>query len=186
MAFWKNKTLPDKELAEGISKGDEACFEALFKKYYVVVRKFISRFIGDDFQAAEDLAQEIFIRLWNRRHSIDSEKSIKNWMIVSARNSALNWLKSKAKKPEAVMSEIDEDSAVSQDQNIESIYLRQLGSEIDRAIDALPDKRRTVFRMSRFEHLPNEEIAARLGLSVRTVEKHIELALRNLRKGNLS
>ena len=186
MAFWKNKTLSDKELAEGISKGDEACFEALFKRYYVVVRKFISRFIEDDFQVAEDLAQEIFIRLWNKRYSIDSSKSIKNWLIVSARNSALNWLKSQARKPEAAMPDIDEDNAISPEQNLESIYIQQLGAEIDRAIDALPDKRRTVFRMSRFEHLPNEEIAARLGLSVRTVEKHIELALRNLRKGNLS
>lgn len=186
MAFWKNKTLSDKELAEGISKGDEACFEALFKRYYVIVRKFISRFIEDDLQAAEDLAQEIFIRLWDRRYSIDSEKSIKNWLIVSARNSAFNWLKTQARKPEAVVLGIDEDSAISQDQDMGSIYLRQLGSEIDRAINDLPDKRRTVFRMSRFDHLPNEEIAARLGLSVRTVEKHIELALKNLRKGNLS
>lgn len=185
MTFWKNKTLSDKELAEGISKGDEACFEALFKRYYVVVRKFISRFIEDDFQAAEDLAQEIFIRLWDRRYSIDSEKSIKNWLIVSARNSAINWLKSQNRKPEAA-SDIDEEIATSQDQDLEGSYIRQLGAEIDKAIDALPAKRRTVFRMSRFDHLPNEEIASRLGLSVRTVEKHIELALRNLRKGNLS
>ena len=65
MAFWnRNKILSDKELAEGIVRGDEVCYERFFERYYVVVRKFIMSFIGDR-AAAEDLAQELFIRLWN-------------------------------------------------------------------------------------------------------------------------
>ena len=67
MAFWnRNKILSDKELAEGIVRGDEVCYERFFERYYVVVRKFLMSFIGDR-AAAEDLAQELFIRLWNRR-----------------------------------------------------------------------------------------------------------------------
>ena len=95
MAFWnRNKILSDKELAEGIVRGDEVCYERFFERYYVVVRKFLMSFIGDR-AAAEDLAQELFIRLWNRRLSIDPQKPLKNWLIVSARNAALNWLKAK-------------------------------------------------------------------------------------------
>lgn len=107
MAFWnRNKILSDKELAEGIVRGDEVCYERFFERYYVVVRKFIMSFIGDR-AAAEDLAQELFIRLWNRRLSIDPQKPLKNWLIVSARNAALNWLKAKSRSPESPIEAAD-------------------------------------------------------------------------------
>lgn len=184
MAFWnRNKILSDKELAEGIIRGDETCYEKLFERYYVIVRKFIMGFIGDR-PASEDLAQELFIRLWNRRLSIDPQKSLRNWLIISARNAALNWLKAKSRSPEAPIEAADtvEDGL----QPVESLYFRQLATELDNAISALPGRRKQIFKMSRLDHLPNEEIASRLGLSVRTVEKHIELALKNLRSGKYS
>lgn len=181
MAFWnrdKNKVLSDKELAEGIVKGDESCYERLFLRYYVIVRKFISSFIGNE-QAAEDLSQELFIRLWNKRFSIDPQKSIRNWLMVSARNAALNWLKSESRIREAPIDEAEDKLSVSSP--IETIAYRQFEVELNNAISALPDRRKQIFKMSRIDHLSNDEIALRLGLSVRTVEKHIELALRDLR-----
>lgn len=179
MAFWnRNKILSDKELAEGIVKGDEACYEQLFMRYYVTVRKFIMGFIGNR-QAAEDIAQELFIRLWNRRLGIDTQKSIKNWLIVSARNAALNWLKAESRNPETSISEFEEEGCCSDP--LETVYLRQLEKGLDDAVAALPGRRKQIFKMSRMDHLSNDEIALRLGLSVRTVEKHIELALRDLR-----
>ena len=140
-------------------------------------------FIGDR-AAAEDLAQELFIRLWNRRLSIDPQKSLKNWLIVSARNAALNWLKAKSRSPESPIEAADTMDDGSQP--IESLCLRQLEMNLDNAISALPERRKQIFKMSRLDHLPNEEIASRLGLSVRTVEKHIELALRDLRSEKYS
>ncbi len=184
MAFWnRNKILSDKELAEGLVRGDEVCYGKLFERYYVVVRKFIMGFIGDR-PASEDLAQELFIRLWNRRLSIDPQKSLRNWLIISARNAALNWLKAKSRISEAPIEAADtvEDGR----QPVESLYFRQLETELDNAISALPKRRKQIFKMSRLDHLPNEEIASRLGLSVRTVEKHIELALKNLRSEKYS
>lgn len=71
-------------------------------------------------------------------------------------------------------------------QPIESLCLRQLEMSLDNAISALPERRKQIFKMSRLDHLPNDEIASRLGLSVRTVEKHIELALRDLRSEKYS
>lgn len=182
MAFWnrnKNKYLSDKELAEGIVKGDETCYEQLFLRYYVIVRKFIGGFIGNQ-QAAEDLAQELFIRLWNKRFSIDPLKSIRNWLMVSARNAALNWLKSESRIQETSIDKAEEDR-LSVSSPIEAIAYRQFEADLNNAISALPDRRKQIFKMSRVDHLPNDEIASRLGLSVRTVEKHIELALRDLR-----
>lgn len=184
MAFWnRNKILSDKELAEGIVRGDEACYEKLFMRYYVIVRKFIMGFIGDQ-AAAEDLAQELFIRLWNRRLSIDPKKSLRSWLVVSARNAALNWLKIRSRNPETPME--DDDEPVVETRPLESLYFRQMEVELNNAIAALPDRRKQIFKMSRLDHLSNEEIADRLGLSVRTVEKHIELALKNLRAGKYS
>ena len=184
MAFWnRNKTLSDKELAEGIVKGDETCYEKFFMRYYVIVRKFIMGFIGDQ-AAAEDLAQELFIRLWNRRLSIDPKKSLRSWLVVSARNAALNWLKMRSRNPETPID--DSDDFVVDVRPLEPLYFRQLEMELNNAIAAMPDRRKQVFKMSRMDHLSNEEIADRLGLSVRTVEKHIELALKNLRTGRYS
>lgn len=182
MAFWnRHKILSDQELAEGIVKGDESCYEQLFMRYYVIVRKFIMEFVGNR-QAAEDLAQELFIRLWNRRLGIDTRKSIKNWLIVSARNAALNWLKTESRKPEASIGEVEAEEV----DPFEALCRRQMEKEIDDAVAALPGRRRQIFRMSRVDHLSNDEIASRLGLSVRTVEKHIELALRDLRSRRYS
>ena len=138
----------------------------------------------DDRAAADDLAQELFIRLWNRRLSIDLQKSLKKWLIVSARNAALNWLKAKSRSSEAPIEAADTPDDGSQP--IESLCLRQLEMSLDNAISALPERRKQIFKMSRLDHLPNDEIASRLGLSVRTVEKHIELALRDLRSEKYS
>lgn len=180
MAFWnRNKHLSDKELVEGIVKGNESCFEQLFVRYYVVVRKFIGGFIGDG-QASEDLAQELFIRLWNRRFSLDPSESVRNYLMVSARNAALNFLKAQERKSEVPVAEAE--TQVSEGSLLDPLCYQQLEMELRRAISTLPERRRQVFVMSRVDMLPNEEIASRLGLSIRTVEKHIELALKDLQK----
>jgi RNA polymerase sigma-70 factor (ECF subfamily) len=63
-----------------------------------------------------------------------------------------------------------------------AIDSEELRRALQEAIQTLPDKRRQVFLLSRFKHMSNKEIALRLDLSVRTVEKHIELALRDIRR----
>ena len=100
------------------------------------------------------------------------------------RNAALNWLKAKSRSSEAPIEAAD--TLGDGSQPIESLCLRQLEMSLDNAISALPERRKQIFKMSRLDHLPNDEIASRLGLSVRTVEKHIELALRDLRSEKYS
>ena len=170
------KGMTDAELVRGIRKSDSACFEELFRRYYPMLVSFVTGIIKDR-SRAEDIAQSIFMRLWTIRLDFDEIRPVKNWLCVCARNASIDYLRVRRLVcSDSLASEIgsgeDVEAKVSASDALDILYS---------SIPALPVQRSRIFKMSREEHLSNEEIAARLGLSVRTVEKHIQLALSDLR-----
>jgi RNA polymerase sigma-70 factor (ECF subfamily) len=128
---------------------------------------------------AEDIAQNTFVKLWLNRFSLQQGQSVKNYLCVLSRNESINFLRSG--KARNIPMSLHNDSCV-QNPNIEDWMSFVETSSIIRAnIEALPPQRKAIFMMSRYEHMSNMEIAVKLNLSVRTVEKHIELALKDLR-----
>lgn len=170
------KEISDADLVRGIQRSDPACFEELFRRYYPLLVSFVTGIIKDHGRA-EDIAQSIFMRLWTMRLSFDDRRSVRNWLCVCARNAAIDCLRTRRPvHPDTPFPEIgsgeDIEARVSASDALEILCA---------AIPDLPAQRSRIFKMSREEHLSNEEIAVRLGLSVRTVEKHIQLALNDLR-----
>lgn len=170
----------DENLIAGLADadGDILAYERIFHKYWPMVLNFIRGMLKDG-TAAEDIAQNIFMKLWVNRMTLDSRLSLKNYLCVLAKNEVLNVLRSKAHTslsfqptvPEAPTRETED-----------WVSFSETNASIARNVDNLPPRRRMIFRLSRYGHLSNEEIALKLNLSVRTVEKHIELALKDLRK----
>lgn len=170
----------DENLIAGLadSDGDILAYERIFHKYWPMVLNFIRGMLKDG-TAAEDIAQNIFMKLWLNRMTLDSRLSLKNYLCVLAKNEVLNVLRSKAHTslsfqptvPEAPTGETED-----------WVSFAETNANIAKNVDNLPPRRRMIFRLSRYGHLSNEEIALKLNLSVRTVEKHIELALKDLRK----
>ena len=166
----------DRILIIGLKYGDEKCFEELFRKYYPRFRAFTYRLIHDPHHA-EDILQNVFMKLWMNRMAINENVSIVSYLFVLSRNEILNYLRYNRMHPRLDVVETACEGCVHNEFDFNELYSTVL-SIIE---TKLPQRRRDIFKMNRFEHLSASEIAKRLDLSVRTVEKHIELALKTIR-----
>lgn len=173
------RMMSDAELTAAVRSGDGRAFDALFLRWYPQVCRFLHTLVKEN-ALAEDLAQGVFMKLWLNRDRLDPSKSLKNYLLVLSRNSALDVFKSKRN---LIMANMDTPSEKpSPDRTEHLAEFAETQSRLLQAIQQMPPQRRSVFVMSRFQHLSSEEIAGNLGLSVRTVEKHLQLALDNIRK----
>jgi len=158
---------------------DVVAYERLFHRYYPMVYNFTKAMVKNP-AIAEDIAQNSFMKLWLNRFILQPGLSVKNYLYVIARNEAINYLRSAQTKNVGLGAQQD---IHQQDPTVDDwMSFAETTTLLQNNIEALPPQRRTIFKMSRYEHLSNMEIAVKLNLSVRTVEKHIELALKDLRR----
>ncbi len=163
-----------------IRAGDRAALQHLFHQQYPMVCGVMHRFITDR-STVEDLAQEVFVRFWEKREQIQINSSLQAYLRRMAINEALGYLRrSKHLNDEEITSQF---SSLDGDGTVEEKYLQtELEQNIRSAIDELPPKCRTVFQLSRFEEMTYQEIADHLEISVKTVENQMGKALRVLRE----
>lgn len=169
----------ERSLLERLKGGDKESFRAIFEEHAPVFLSFARRLLRDA-DVAEDVVQNVFMRLWIVRERIDENRSLRNYLLVAVRNEVYCYLRmafQARREPRAAIGE-PEDSAPGQDSELSARELRQV---VEQVVERMPSRRREIFALSRTQHLSNAEIAQRLGLSVRTVEKHIELALQEIR-----
>ncbi len=160
-----------------ISAGDRNAFEALFRLYYRPLCAFAMGYLKDADQA-EDLVQDLFFRLWLDRGKLNISTSAKAYLYTAVRNRCLNALRSGA-KVRALNEEVDD--RLQDDERTEDEHAERI-ARVQAAVEALPVERRKVFKLSRYEGLKYHEIAERLGISVKTVENQMGMALKTLRK----
>ena len=169
----------DTSLFKRIKLGDEQAFEILFNAFYPSLCHYAFQFIGEE-ETAEEITQDIFVKLWEKRFSLDIETSVKNYLFRSVKNRCLNLIQhNKVKNQHA--GQIMERAV--QELNPSQYFLEPgLAEKIEAAINSLPEKRQEIFRLSREEGLKYKEIAEKLNISVKTVEAQMGLALKFLRK----
>lgn len=166
-------------LIAGLKQGDNSSYETLFKLYYVRFVKFADAII-DDRQAAEDLVQEAFMKVWLNRSKLVEGLSISNYLYVLVKRAAINFLRDR-KFAEDISAELGE--SLPSDHSLESSYSAdETLKRIVARVEKLPERRRTVFRLSRGKGMSNKEIAQALNVSEKTVERQITLALQDIRK----
>jgi len=159
-----------------IASGDRNAFEEAFRMYYAPLCAFAVQYVKDQ-DVAEDLVQDLFVRIWQDREKINVSTSLKSYLFASVRNRALN-----AMKVSARMRPLDEQNIghVADSDRDEAEYTDR-STRVLAAIELLPEERRKVFKLSRNEGLKYHEIAARLGISIKTVENQMGKALKTLR-----
>lgn len=172
--------LSDKERFAIIQGGDQSAFEAVFREHYAALCGFARRLV-DDPAVSEELVQDLFVQLWEKRETLSLETSLRSYLFTATRNSCLNHLKHLQVRVR------HEDHVKLQalplaDDPSEVLQAAELQARLRLAIDELPDRCGEIFKMSRFEGLKYDEIAERLNLSPRTVEVQIGKALRLLRE----
>ena len=173
------ETHSDNDLFLELKKDNEIAFEQLFNKYYASLCLFTFQFLHDR-EMAEEIVQEVFVKIWAKRKTLQIKTSIKHYLLSSVRNQSLNRIQhEKVEKHYARQVQLGTPDEQDLDLCFQEVGLRQ---KIEKSIGLLPEKRREVFRLSREEGLKYNEIADRLHLSVKTVEAQMGLALKQLRE----
>lgn len=166
-----------------IGKGDRKAFERLFRECYVSLCVYAESVLHDR-DAAEDLVQNTFCQLWEKRNALCIQGSVKTYLYRSVYNAALNALKHE--KVKLAFGDFQQKYAELHENNIEDFFDREnqqmLMQEVNRAIDTLPEQCREIFILSRFDGEKNAEIADILQISVRTVETQLYRAMKRLRE----
>lgn len=161
-----------------LKSNDRLALKELFQLHYVSVCKTIRRFIRDE-SLCEDLAQEVFLRFWEKRHQLEITSSLEGYLRRMAVNEALAHLRKKKYFEE----EITDSTPMETDPGGENHLLQsELEANIRLAINTLPPKCKTVFQLSRFEEMTYQEIADQMGISIKTVENQMGKALKVLRE----
>lgn len=169
-----------KALVEGLQAGDRDAFNSIFRAYYDSLVNHCVRFVVDA-DAASDIVQSFFVKLWMMRDRLDIRQSLDSYCFRAVRNMSITYINKERVRPETSGQVLDEEpDAVDPSSNL---YVDDLEAAYQRIIAEMPEKRRQVFMMSRFDGLRNAEIGTRLDLSVKTVEAHVTAALKQLREG---
>lgn len=154
--------------------------EGLFKSHYKALCNTANRIIKDR-DAAEDIVQDVFIKLWNKREEIAIDSSIKGYLFKSIANASLNYLESNKISKYKVEIENAPPSVFATDES-NSMISEELSKRLEMAIEALPPKCKAIFVLSRFEEMKYQEIALHLDISIKTVENQMGIALEKIRK----
>jgi RNA polymerase sigma-70 factor (ECF subfamily) len=155
---------------------DQHSFEELFREYFPVLMAFSRKILVDEDDARE-VVHKVFIALWEKREEIDLSVSLKSYLFTSVHNRSLNVIRDRKKFSSEEIPEVAGEWDVSA--QIESMELEE---KIRATIKSLPEKCREIFELNRFDGLKYSEIAAQLGISVKTVENQMSKALKILRE----
>lgn len=171
----------DKVLVEQIRNNDKEAFEKLFRKYYSSLQRFLWGYVKNQ-QVAEGLVQEVFIRIWENRYTLNPDKKIKTYLYKIGRNLAIDHTRHRkiVRDWEEEKKALHSFSLV--DQTIDDkLHNKFMLKKVKKAIEDLPERRRLVFILSRYDGMTYKEIAEKLDISVNTVDTQICRALQTLR-----
>jgi RNA polymerase sigma-70 factor, ECF subfamily len=155
-------------------------FETIFKAHYSSLCSYANHFLKD-LDASEEVVQEVMFMIWVNRKSLIINTSIRSYLFRAVRNGCMNVLKHIDIREEYRAGK-KQDIRESQRSKEDEMIVSELEQKIREAIDRLPMKRRKVFIMSRYDGLTYNQIAEKLGISVKTVENQMGKALRTLRE----
>jgi RNA polymerase sigma-70 factor (ECF subfamily) len=181
--------LSSEELMARIAEGDEDAFEMLVRRHQTSVLNLIYRFIGDR-TGAKDLAQEVFLRVWQAAKSYEPRAKFTTWIYQIATNLCLNELKSARRRrwfpfhrSEESNENAVEDTYSDGSPSPEDLLLaKERSRQISDALQRLPDNQRMALILKRYDELSYQEIAQVLGCSVSAVESLLVRAKRTLQE----
>ncbi len=177
----------ERELLAQIAAGDERAFTQVFHWYVKPLGHIVLK-LTESLEVTEEIIQDSFIKIWNRRETLPSIDNFGAYLYVLCRNHAFLVMKKMASE-EVSMATVEqniklESEAMSYDNPAE--HYRTL---IDAAVERLPAQQQKVYKLSRYDRLKYEEIGRKLNISSETVKKHIQAAIKSIQqdvKGQMS
>ena len=166
----------DLQLINLIRQDDDKALESLFKAYYNSLCHFATFLTRRD-DLADEIVSDVFIRLWEIRKTLVVDRNLKAYLFRATRNTALNYLRQEKNVPES----LDPETEQADYNPVDILIYNELESGIHSLIDTLPQQRKVVFQLNRFDGLTYQEIADILAISIKTVESQMGKALKQLR-----
>jgi len=170
---------PEHLLLTNLRKGDEKAYKYLYDLHYANLVVYCYNLTKDQ-DRAEDIVQQTFVKIWMKRSTLQIHSSLKNYLYRSVYNTFIKDYR-KLKKEELALLEIKNSVLIDFVERDETILEEKI-QLVNRAIDQLPKKNREVFLLSRKSGYKHKEIAKKLDISEKTVEKHISRATLMIKK----
>jgi RNA polymerase sigma-70 factor, ECF subfamily len=172
----------DDALIERLKRRDPQALAELYDRYGRAVYSLVLRVVRDE-AIAEDVVQETFLRVWNRVHSIDSERgAIGPWLLAVARNRAIDYLRSSAGRDRNAAVELDETDHAPLYREMEAgLLVSDQVRRVKAAMEKLSPNHRTVVELAYFEGLSQPEMSAKMGQPLGTIKTWVRTALQSLR-----
>jgi RNA polymerase sigma-70 factor (ECF subfamily) len=186
----QNLKYPDLEnevrLVKLLTKGNILAFNTLYKEYSSRLYRFAFGYLKSQ-DAAEELVQEVFTKIWEKRADLKKELSFKSFLFTIAFNIIKKHFRTKTYLAAYLKENISNDLDM---QTTDKITFDSLNKYLVEIVDRMPERRREIFIKSRFEGVAIIEIAEKMGISHKTVENQLTEALRfirtNLKKESIS
>ncbi|WP_164735475.1 RNA polymerase sigma factor [Pseudoflavitalea rhizosphaerae] len=176
-----NKELPnEKELLHLISEGDETAFARLFDRfkddlYYLTLS------LTKSAAAAEDVLQEVFLKIWLNRKELPSIDNFHGYLVVMTRRVILNQLRKLERQKNRELTVQQSMPTEITDDAVDRLQAKQYDSLLQSVLELIPTQQAAVFRLVKLRGLSREETASEMGLSPETVKKHLERAMKSIR-----
>jgi RNA polymerase sigma-70 factor (family 1) len=168
----------DKALFLKIAEGDEKAFIELFHAYTPKLLPFVMKLTRNE-HLAQEMIQETFLRLWINRAALINVNEPASWVFRIAANVSITWLRKQSNRQRLLQAvELKEVS----DNAIEKLETKELSLIISKAVEALPERRKEIYRLSREQGLNHQQIAEKLQLSTNTVANQIGISLKFIRE----
>ncbi|MDR2449047.1 MAG: RNA polymerase sigma-70 factor [Prevotellaceae bacterium] len=167
----------DYQYVEKLAQDDHESFRRLFMRYFPKLKVFIAGFVKSE-AIAEELSQDVFVKIWEKRKTLTAIQSFNAYIYRMAKNVVLNYFQHEHIEKRYI-GQLSPDNAISADELFQAKETELL---IQLTVAKMPAQRKKIFELSRKSQLKNEEIAQKLHLSKKTVENHLNLALREIRE----
>jgi len=165
----------DKQVVEQIKEGSKEAFHLLFDEFGPKIHAFALSYLKNE-SDAEELLQDVFLKLWEVRESLDSSKNLKSFLFKICINLIYDFIRRKNIEQAYLDYSGRNNPSIGNNTWHEVIY-NDMFSNLQQLIATMPEQRQRIFRLSKEDGLSNEEIAQKLNLSRRTVENQLYRAV---------
>ncbi|MDR0892144.1 MAG: RNA polymerase sigma-70 factor [Mediterranea sp.] len=171
--------MKDDELIKGLKQGDTIAFARLYDRYCSKVYRFVQLYVKSEVIIA-DITQDVFIRMWEARAMLDESQDLDGLLFITTRNKVFTHFAHRQREEEMLNTLLKGELRV--DSFEDELEAEDLEGYIETLIAALPPRRQEIFRLSREQHLSNKEIAERMQISEKGVERQMTIALRTIKE----
>lgn len=173
------ENIDDSELVRKINSGEKHAYQELFERYAPRIYQFAKSYLKNK-SDAEELVQDVFLKVWEKREFLDYSKNVKAFVYKVAVNSIYDFIRRKNIE-NAFRDFIALHPPGNENNTWHQVILDDMMSHLDELLLKMPEQQQRIFKLSREEGLTNEEIAVQLNLSKRTVENHLYRAVAYLK-----